>query len=111
MVLVKVFRVTSINDPDTGQPGKQIELVEVKTRPLQTFPGQGAETQVVNNILHQFQSMGIVPPKKEFSFPKMTIFLTEDEYDILGIRFDVNEVYEFIMKDGTFTLRKAVEGV
>ena len=111
MVLIKVFRVTSINDPETGHPGKQIELVEARKRSPQNLGGAGPEAQVIKGILGQFQSMGVVPQKRQISFPKMTLFLTEDEYDLLGIRFDVNEIYDFIMRDGTFTLRSSSEGI
>ena len=32
MVKVRVHRISSVSDPETAQPGKQIELVEVRAR-------------------------------------------------------------------------------
>lgn len=111
MVLVKVHRVTSVSDPETGQPGKQIELVEFRRRGAQSAVGMNEEAKLVKGIVSQFQSMGVFPIQREFNFPKMILFLTEGEYDVLGIRFDVNEVYELSMKDGNIVLAKSIEGV
>ena len=32
MVKVRVHKISSVSDPETSQPGKQIELVEVRDR-------------------------------------------------------------------------------
>ena len=32
MVKVRVHKISSVSDPETAQPGKQIELVEVRDR-------------------------------------------------------------------------------
>jgi hypothetical protein len=41
----------------------------------------------------------------------MILFLTETEYEMLGIRFEVNEIYDLYLKDGTITLKRSLEGV
>ena len=41
----------------------------------------------------------------------MTLFLSEAVYDLLAIRFEVNDVFELIMKDGAFLLKRATEGI
>ena len=43
--------------------------------------------------------------------PKITLFLSEAEYDLLAIRFEVNDVFELILKDGAFMLKRETEGV
>lgn len=115
MVLVKVLRISSITDPETGKPGKQIELVEARQRGSTSFVGAdgigGDETRLVKNILNQFKSVGVFPQLRDLTLPKLTLFLTEIEYDMLGIRFEVNDVYDLIMKDGAFMLKKSVEGI
>ncbi len=117
MVLVKVLRISSINDPETGKAGKQIELVEARQRqgvPFIGVSGMGVgneEAKLVKNIVDQFRSMGIFPAGRELTLPKLTLFLTETEYDMLGIRFEVNDVYDLIMKDGAFMLKKTTEGI
>ena len=110
MTKVKVLRITGINDPVTGQPGKQIELVELKQRPGQ-MSSNGEESQLIKGIVTQFQSLGIFPQIKEFNLPKVTLFLTEKEYDDLGVRFEVNDAYDLLIKDGYIGLKKSVEGV
>lgn len=115
MVLVKVLRISSITDPETAKLGKQIELVEARQRGSSSFNGVvggvGDETRLVKNILTQFKSVGIFPQSRDLTLPKLTLFLTETEYDMLGIRFEVNDVYDLIMKDGAFMLKKSTDGV
>ena len=113
MVKVRVQRIASINDPETGQPGKQVELVEVRQRSNQPqlFGVGEDESRVVRGILTQFQSLGVFPQTAQLILPKMTLFLSESEYDLLGIRFEVNDIYELVMKNGSIILTKSVEGV
>ncbi len=113
MVLVKVLRITSYNDPETGKAGKQVELVEVRQRGGQPFVMGGVgedEARVVKGIVSQLQSMGLFPQMREFVFPKLSLFLTENEYDLLGTRLEVNDTYELVFKDGSISLQKP-EGV
>ena len=114
MVNVRVQRISSVSDPETGQPGKQIEMVEVRERGDQSvrqgLPG-GEEAKLVKGILSQFQSFGVFPSSREMILPKITLFLSEAEYDLLAIRFEVNDVFELILKDGAFMLKRETEGV
>ena len=41
--------------------------------------------------------------------PKMTLFLTEEEYELLGVKLDVNEVYELEFKDGVIRFKRAYD--
>jgi hypothetical protein len=54
--------------------------------------------------------MGLVPQVREIGFAKVTMILTETEYDMLGMRLDVNEVYELDIRNGSLSLRKITEG-
>jgi len=114
-VKVRVFRISSVTDPDTGKPGKSIELVQVKQQRQQNFfggpMGAGGENDMVRNILSQFQSMGLPIGPNPAGSPKLNLFLSESEYDLLGVRFEVNEVYDMILKDGTIRFSKPSEGV
>jgi hypothetical protein len=107
---VKVNRISSVTDPLTGMPAKQIELVEVRdNRRAEAFPASD-EGRVVQGMLSQLQSMGLVPQMRELGFAKVTMILTETEYDMLGMRLDVNEVYELDIRNGSLSLRKITEG-
>src|SRR5437899_111611 len=111
MTQVRVQRISSVTDPFTGLPAKQIELSEVRDRGRNPqVMGGGEEGRMVQNMLSQFQAMGIFPQVREMSFPKITMVLTESEYDMLGIRLDVNEVYELDIRNGALALRKFTEG-
>jgi Arcadin 1 len=110
MARVKVNRISSVTDPLTGLPAKQIELVEVREgRRQDAFP-QNDEGRVLQGMLSQLQSMGLMPQMREFGFAKVTMILTETEYDMLGMRLDVNETYELDIRNGTFSLRKVTDG-
>ncbi len=110
MAKVRVNRINSVTDPLTGLPAKQIELAEVReSRRMEGFPAND-EGRVIQGMLSQLQSMGLVPQMRELGFAKLTMILTETEYDMLGIRLDVNEVYELDIRNGSLTLKKITEG-
>ena len=113
MVKVKVNKISSVSDPETSQLGKQIELVEVRNRNNNIVGSMGGkeETKIVRDIISQFQSIGVFPiNSRGIVLPKMTLFLSESEYDMLAIRFEVNDIFELILKDGAFMLKRATEG-
>ncbi|HYC11965.1 MAG TPA: arcadin 1 [Nitrososphaerales archaeon] len=110
MAKVKVNRVSSVTDPLTGLAAKQIELVEIReSRRQDAFP-QSDEGRMLQGMLSQLQSMGLVPPMRELGFAKLTMILTEGEYDMLGTRLDVNEVYDLDIRNGSLSLKKSMEG-
>ncbi|MDG6913663.1 MAG: arcadin 1 [Nitrososphaerota archaeon] len=107
---VKVSRISGVTDPLTGLPAKQIELVEVRdTRRPEMFPTSD-EGRVVQGMVSQLQSMGLMPQMREIGFSKIIMTLTESEYDMLGIRLDVNEVYDLDIRNGSISLKKITEG-
>ena len=113
MVKIKVNKISSVSDPETSQLGKQIELVEVRNRNNNIVGSMGSkeETKIVRDIISQFQSIGMFPiNSRGIVLPKMTLFLSESEYDMLAIRFEVNDIFELILKDGAFMLKRATEG-
>lgn len=110
MAKVRVNRISSVTDPLTGLPAKQIELVEVRdNRRADSFPASD-EGRVIQGMMSQLQSMGLVPQMREIGFAKVTMILTETEYDMLGMRLDVNDVYELDIRNGSLSLRKITEG-
>lgn len=108
MVRVKVHRISSTSDPDTNQPGKMIELVE--TRPATNPPVMpGEEARAVQGVVMQLRSMGVFPWARERVVPKLTLFLTEQEYMLLGVKLEVNEIYDLKFKDGAIRFEVASE--
>jgi hypothetical protein len=51
-----------------------------------------------------------MPAMREFGYSKVLMTLTESEYDMLGIRLDVNEIYELDIRNGGLNLKKITEG-
>jgi len=112
-VLVRVHRVSSIRDPDTGRYGKVIELVEerrVQSPPVR-ITGVPQESMIFHSMMQDLanylQSLGLSMAGS--LKPKMTLFLTEEEYEMLGVKLDVNEVYELEFKNGSITFKKAYD--
>jgi len=107
---VKVNRISGVTDPLTGMPAKQIELVEVRdSRRPDMFPSSD-EAKVVQGMVSQLQSMGLMPQIRDLGYSKVIMTLTESEYDMLGIRLDVNEIYELEIRNGSLILKKVTEG-
>jgi len=110
MTQVRVQRISSVTDPFTGLNAKQIELVEVRERARPQVLGAGEDARMVQSMVSQLQGMGLFPQLREMTFPKVTMVLSEAEYDMLGIRLDVNETYDLDIRNGALALKKSVEG-
>ena len=103
---VRVYRVTAYNDPETGRPGKLIELVEVRKHgPTVTSSGQMPEEiamaqRLIQGVFMQMQGMGLLPAQRDMIIPKMTLILSEEEYERLGVKFEVNEEFNVEFSGG-----------
>jgi hypothetical protein len=106
MFRVRVNKIESTRDLD-GNLGKRIELVE--ERPVSSFVmrPQTDEAKVAQDILQALQQqMPIFPQRTQLTMPKILLFLTEQEYDSLGIDFDVNQIYEVTLENQNIKLTK-----
>jgi len=107
MVRVRVQRIESIRDPD-GNLGKRIELVEERIVPKFVIQPPSEEAKMVRDMVQVLQQqLPIMPQRGQFSFPKMVLFLTEGEYESLGIDFDVNQTYELELSGKAIRFKKA----
>jgi hypothetical protein len=96
MFQVRVHKIESNRDID-GNLGKRIELIEEhEINPGTNFMRpQTDEAKMIQDVLQAVQQqMPIFPQRQQLAMPKIILFLTEQEYDSLGIAFDVNQVYE-----------------
>jgi len=107
-VRVRVQRIESIRDPE-GNLGKRIELLEDRVIPRLVIKPQSEEARMAQDIMQAIQQqlpmMG--PQQAQFAFPKVILFLTEQEYERLDIDFDVNQVYELELAGQAIRFRKA----
>ncbi|MEM4404764.1 MAG: arcadin 1 [Nitrososphaerota archaeon] len=107
---VRVSRVSSYNDPETGRPGKVIELVEVRRTQqagaLATGPEEYVMAQrLLQSLMAQLQGMGLMPPQRDIILPKITLILTEEEYDLLGVKLEVNEEFDVEFSEGKIVFK------
>jgi hypothetical protein len=103
---VRVNKIESSRDLD-GNLGKRIELVEERdVSPFVVRP-QTEEAKMAQDVMQVLQQqMPMFSPRTQFSIPKILLFLTEQEYDSLGIDFDVNQVYEVSLENQSIKFRK-----
>ena len=103
---VRVQRIESMRDPD-GNLGKRIELLEDRVVPRFAIKPQTDEARMAQDIFQALQQqMPMMIPQTQFTFPKIILFLTEQEYEKLGIDFDVNQVYELELSGQAIKFRK-----
>ncbi len=106
MFRIRVSKIESHRDVD-GNLGKRIELVE--EREVSNFPMRPAtdEAKMIQDVLQQLQQqMPMFSPRQQIAVPKILLFLTESEYDSLGISFDVNQVYEVTLENQSIKFTK-----
>jgi len=107
MFRVRVNRIESIQDID-GNLGKRIELIEERQIPRFVVRPQTEEAKVVQDVLQALQQqLPMIPARGQFTVPKIILFLTEQEYESLGIEFDVNQIYEVQLENQTVKFKKS----
>jgi len=107
MVRVRVQRIESIRDPD-GNLGKRIELLEERVIPRFAIKPQTEEARMAQDVMQALQQqLPMMVPQAQYALPKLILFLTEQEYERLGIDFDVNQIYELELSGQAIKFRKA----
>ena len=108
MFRVRVSKIESIRDLD-GNLGKRIELVEEREVSPYVLRPQSDEAKVAQDIMQAIQQqMPFLPQRTQMSIPKILLFLTEQEYDNLGINFDVNQLYEVALENQSIKFKKVL---
>jgi hypothetical protein len=106
MFRVRVNKIESIRDLD-GNLGKRIELLEDREVPNFVVRPRTEEAQMVQEVLQALQQqMPMLSPRGQLVIPKIILFLTEQEYESLGIDFDVNQVYEIALENQSIRFMK-----
>ncbi len=106
MFRVRVNKIESTRDLD-GNLGKRIELVEERAISPFVVRPQSDEVKMAQDVLQALQQqMPFLQQRTQLSIPKILLFLTEQEYDSLGIDFDVNQVFEVILENQSIKFKK-----
>jgi len=104
---VRVQRIESIRDPE-GNLGKRIELIEERVIPRFAVKPPTEEARLVQDVLQALQhQLPMFTTQTQFALPKIILFLTEQEYEELGIEFDVNQTYELELSNQSIKFKKA----
>ncbi len=108
MTRVRVQKIESIRDPE-GNLGKRIELIEDRVIPRFAVRPETEEARMVQEVMKSLQQQlpVIATQRTQFALPKMILFLTEREYEELGISFDVNQLYELELSGQSITFKTA----
>jgi hypothetical protein len=103
---VRVNKIESTRDLD-GNLGKRIELVEEREISPFVVRPPTEEAKMAQDIMQALQQqMPFLPQRTQFAIPKILLFLTEQEYDSLGIEFDVNQVHEVTLENQSIKFTK-----
>jgi hypothetical protein len=106
MMKVKVQRLESIKDSE-GNLGKRIELVEENVVPRFALRPPTEEARMVQEMFRTIQQQ--IPAfnmQSQLNNPKIILFLTEREYEELGIKFEVNQIYKIELVNQTIKFSK-----
>jgi hypothetical protein len=103
---VRVNKIESTRDLD-GNLGKRIELVEERAVSPFVVRPQSEEGKMAQDVLQALQQqMPFLQQRTQLTIPKILLFLTEHEYDSLGIDFDVNQVFEVALENQGIKFKK-----
>jgi hypothetical protein len=103
---VRVNKIESTRDLD-GNLGKRIELLEEREINPYVLRPQSDEAKMAQEVMQALQTqMPFLPQRTQMATPKIILFLTENEYDSLGITFDVNQVYEVALENQGIRFRR-----
>jgi len=106
MFRVRVNKIESTRDID-GNLGKRLELLEEREVNPYVLRPQSDEAKMAQDIMQALQQqIPFLPQRQQLTIPKFIIFLTEQEYDSLGINFDVNQVYEIVLDNQVIRFKK-----
>jgi hypothetical protein len=106
MFRVRVHKIESTRDVD-GNLGKRIELLEEREISPYVVRPQSDEAKMAQEIMQTLQQqMPFLPQRTQVATPKIILFLTEQEYDSLGIDFDVNQVYDVSLENQSIKFTK-----
>jgi len=106
VTLVKVQKIESIRDPD-GNLGKRIELIEERTVPRFAVRPPTEEARMVQDVMRALrQQLPMFSIQTQLNLPKAILFLTEQEYEELGIDFGVNQIYEVVLSNQTAKFKR-----
>lgn len=106
MFRVRVSKIESIRDID-GNLGKRIELIEDRQIPNFVVRPQTDEAKMVQDVMQALQQqLPMFTMKTDVTIPKIILFLTEQEYESLGIEFDVNQAYDITLENQTLKFLK-----
>ncbi len=105
---IRVQKIESIKDPE-GNLGKRIELIEDRVIPRFAVRPATEEARMVQEVMKSLQQQlpVLATQRTQFALPKMILFLSENEYEKLGIDFDVNQIYELELSGQSISFKKA----
>ena len=107
MTRVRVQKIESIKDPE-GNLGKRIELIEDRVIPRFAVRPATEEARMVQEVMKTLQQQlpVLATQRTQFALPKMILFLTENEYEKLGINFGVNQLYELDLSGQSISFKR-----
>jgi hypothetical protein len=108
-VRVIVKRMESIKD-SSGNLGKKVELVQEDQLPAFAIRPPSEEARMVQNVFKAFQQqIPMLGVRNQTVNPKIILFLTEQEYESLGVRFEINQIYDIELSLRSLRFKKIIK--
>ncbi len=96
-IKVTVTNISSIYDPETRIRGREITLEEYKDQKISNSPSMGFSPDFINDLMKNIsQTFGFSAKPSQ----KIILKLSDEEYESLGIKFEVNDIYNVTFNEG-----------
>lgn len=96
-IKVTVTNIASINDQESRTRGREIILDEYKEEKMNNTIPVGISADFINDLMKNIsQTFGFSAKPSQ----KIILKLSDEEYESLGIKFEVNDVYIVTFNEG-----------
>lgn len=96
-IKVTVTNIASIYDQESRTRGREIILDEYKEEKINNTIQMGISPDFINDLMKNIsQTFGFSAKPSQ----KIILKLSDEEYESLGIKFEVNDVYTVTFNDG-----------
>ncbi len=96
-IKVTVTNIASVYDPESRTRGREILLDEYKEEKVSNAIPMGISPDFINELMKNIsQTFGFSSKPSQ----KIILKLSDEEYESLGIKFEVNDVYMVTFNEG-----------
>ncbi len=96
-IKITVTNISSFYDADSRARGREVVLEEFREQKQGNMPTMQMSPDFINDLMKNIsQTFGFSAKPSQ----KLILKLTDEEYESLGIKFEVNDVYSLTFNEG-----------